>query len=372
MIRITPDALVEDFCMLARIDGTPLNERKVADYIKRDLEALGVRIIEQPIPIDGSTAGNLVCIPSETDVNKPVAIVAAHMDTIQSTSLLRPVITDGRITSDGSTILGADNRAGVAAILHAFRLVREHSGLLKNIVMLFTVAEEIGMVGAQHLDVSDLPEIGRIFVFDCSRRPGIFIQHCHGCMKFRVEIHGRSAHAGVDPEKGLNAISMAAEIIHSLPQGKLENDATFNIGTIHGGEATNVVSHHVVFDGEIRGPSMEIIEWHKNKLEETTRRITELRGGRATVSTSLSFAPYDIDPSSDLFREAERIIQKSGLKPQPIRYTGGSDANAFQAMGIPAVNFGIGAQQPHSHEEFILIEDLISTTKLVLNAISLE
>jgi tripeptide aminopeptidase len=360
--------LVGDFCSLARIEGISLKERKVADYIKSKLEPLRVRVVEQPISFGGAESGNLICIPEETDRDKPVTFLAAHMDTVQSTQLLTPIVNDTAITSDGSTILGADNRAGVAALLYMIEVARKQKLPLNNVGVIFTVAEEIGLVGARHLDFSGYPTVKQIFVFDCSRRPGVFIQHCYGCLKFRMEVTGKSAHAGVAPEAGINAIAIAADIIHDVEQGRLDDDATFNIGTIHGGDATNVVSSRVVFEGEIRGPSMGVIEKHIHKLEKIAAAVTDRFKGSYRLDTSLAFAPFHIDPSSDHFKAAEKMIRKAGLEPKPIQYTGGSDANAFNSNGIPAVNFGIGAQQPHSHDEFIYIEDLRKTAELALIA----
>lgn len=368
MKYIDTDVLTADFCRLAKIEGISLKEKRVADYIKQYLDPFDVRIIEQSISIDGNETGNLLCIPRETDLNKPLLFLAAHMDTVRSTLNLNPVVKNGVIASDGATILGADNRAGVAALLYMLRIAREYGRRLNNIVLLFTAAEEIGMIGARNLDLSGFPSIERIFVFDCSRRPGIFIQHCFGCLKFKITVQGKPAHAGVAPEKGINAIAIAAGIINSMQQGRFDDEATYNIGTIHGGDATNVVSSEVVFDAEIRGPSMEIIEKHLNRFKKTTSTIASHYNGKTHIDTSLAFAPFCIDPASEHYKFAESILRKAGLTPKPIRYTGGSDANAFNAKGIPAINFGIGAQNPHSNEEFIFIEDLVKTTELALYA----
>jgi len=368
MRYIDPDVLVRDFCTLARIEGTSLKEKQVADYIKNYLEPLDFKINEQILPDAMGESGNLLCIPDETDPRQPLILLAAHMDTVRSTEKLNPVIKDGVITSDGTTILGADNRAGVAALLHMLRSAREHNIRLNNLGVLFTVGEEIGMVGARHLDLSMYPTIERIFVFDCSKRPGVFIQHCYGCMKFQITVHGKPAHAGVAPEKGVNAIAIAAEIINEIEQGRHADDATINIGTIRGGDTTNVVSSEVHFDGEIRGPSMKLIEHHLKKVQESAGRIATQKNGTLDSKTQLAFAPFVIDPATQHYKAAEKIIIQAGLKPEPIRYTGGSDANAFNAAGIPAINFGIGAQQPHSNEEFIYIEDLVKTTELIFYA----
>jgi tripeptide aminopeptidase len=368
MNYIETDALVDEFLNLAVIEGTSLKEDKVAAYLRRRLDPLRIRIVELPATGANGTAANMLCIPEETDPAQPLIVLAAHMDTVRSTAGLKPVLRDGKITSDGTTILGADNRAGVTALLYMLLSVRQHNLKLRNIALLFTVAEEIGMIGARNLDLSQLHSVKYIFVFDCSRPPGIFIQHCFGCGKFHVTVYGKPAHAGVAPEQGVNAIAIAAGIIHEMKQGRFDDEATFNIGVIHGGEATNVVSSEVRFDGEIRGPSMDIIEYHLTQLRKTASEIAARFKGKIELRTTLDFAPYHIESSSEHFGTAEAIIRQANLNPQPIRYSGGSDANAFNERGIPAVNFGIGAQQPHSNEEFIYIDDLIKTTEIVFHA----
>jgi tripeptide aminopeptidase len=372
MNHINRDLIVKKFLDLAVIEGTPLHEKRVATYVRKELARSGILTEELAINVDGAESGNILCTLPSTDLRKPVTLLCAHLDTVQSTNDLKPVVEEDRIRSDGSTILGADNRAGVAALIYLLQAVHEESLPTKNVAVLFTVAEEIGMVGAQNIDTTRFGEIESVFVFDCSRRPGIFIQHCYGCLKFILSVRGKSAHAGVAPEKGINAIAITAAIIASLRQGKLEDEATLNIGTIQGGNATNVVPSSVRCDGEIRGPSMESIDYHFDAMKHTADHIAQKSGGSVSIEGSLAFAPFYIGENSKPFRQAASIIRRAGLEPQPIRYTGGSDANAFNAMGIPAINLGIGAQQPHSTDEFILIGDLVKTAELAFCAAGVE
>jgi tripeptide aminopeptidase len=366
------DLIVKKFLDLAVIEGTSLREKRVATHVRQELARSGISTEELKVDIAGAESGNILCTLPSTDLREPVTLLCTHLDTVQSTQQLKPVIGDGCIRSDGSTILGADNRAGVAVLVYLLQTVQERSLPTKNIAVLFTVAEEIGMVGAKNFDMARFGEIESVFVFDCSRRPGIFIQHCYGCLKFTLSVQGKSAHAGVAPEKGINAIAITAEIIASLRQGKLEDEATLNVGTIEGGSATNVVPSSVRCDGEIRGPSMESIDYHFDAVKHTADHIAQKSGGSVSIERSLAFAPFYIGENSKPFRQAASIIRRAGLEPQPIRYTGGSDANAFNAMGIPAINFGIGAQQPHSTDEFILIDDLVKTAELAFCAAGVE
>jgi tripeptide aminopeptidase len=362
-MTIDTERLIRLFLDLAVVDAVSFRETPVAKFIREYIDDASVTCITAGRPPSGD-CDNLICIPDGVDRSKPVTLLCAHMDTVRPTAELHPIIEGDFIKTDGSTILGADNRAGIAALLYTLKDISERSIQAENVAFVFTVAEETGILGSKHLDLSTFQSVEHAFVFDCSRRPGIFIQHCHGCVGFNVAITGKAAHAGVNPEAGINAIAIASEIITRIPQGKLPDDATCNIGIISGGEATNVVSPAVRFIGEVRGPSTEVIDRHLTALRHIATKIAEQRGGSCNIVTTESFTPFYIEPSSSVFRQAEKILSLAGLVPRPIRYSGGSDANVFNARGIPSINFGIGAQKPHSTDEFIFIEDLVKTAEI--------
>jgi tripeptide aminopeptidase len=200
-------------------------------------------------------------------------------------------------------------------------------------------------------------------VFDCSKRPGIYIREAVGLHAFTAEFIGKAAHAGVAPEDGISAIAMAASAISKVPLGRVDAETTANIGKIRGGEAVNIVPDKVVIEGEVRSFSREGI---RRQLDLMKRAFRESAGDESRlVFTPVSeFEPYIHAQDAPAVVHLERALSAVGLTPQPIRYMGGSDANIYNAKGIPAVNVGIGAQKPHSTDEFFLLEDLDSASAI--------
>ncbi len=233
--------------------------------------------------------------------------------------------------------------------------------------MAFTVCEETGLNGAEAVDLSPY-KLSAVYVFDCSRRPGIYIRESVGLHTFNAEFIGKASHAGVAPEEGVSAIGMAAAGISKLRLGQIDKDTTVNIGKIKGGKAINIVPERVSIEGEVRSFSVEGIG---NQLEIIRRTLQENAGGsgRVEFSSASSFDPYVHQSDHPAIVALESAIRIAGLEPQPIRYMGGSDANKFNAKGIPAVNIGIGAQKPHSVDEFFLLEDFHKAFEIARNLI---
>ena len=322
-----------------------------------------MRVIEDETAshINGE-CGNLVCVPDSFNPTKPAVALLAHMDTPRPTTDVRPHITDTQISSDGTTALGVDNRAGSSILIH---VLREHlqAHLPGNFIVVFTVAEEIGLFGAKHVDLNPY-NIKMCFVFDCSKRPGTFIQAAVGCSLYNATFIGRSSHAAVAPEKGINAIQVAAKAIAGIPMGRLSPTMTSNIGMIVGGTATNVVPDRCTINGEVREFESKLIADHMVMLEKNFSTIAAQHGAAVEFQIIDDFAPFRLKPDSDVFRTTADVLKTLRLTPNPIDYLGGSDANMLNAKGIPAVNLGIGAQNPHANEEFILLEDLFKSAEI--------
>ncbi|HYK87589.1 MAG TPA: M20/M25/M40 family metallo-hydrolase [Acidobacteriota bacterium] len=355
--------LVDFFLHLATIEGTSLAERKVADEVTSILRKAGIRVVEDgSAAVLGGDSGNLLCFPPHYNPDHPAIMLTAHLDTIQSTANLKPIVDAGSIRSDGSTILGGDNRLGLSALV---RLLVDAAGdevPCRNFFIVFTVGEEAGLYGADAIDLFPYNP-SWAYVFDCSKRPGIYIRESVGLHAFTAQFIGKSAHSGVAPEEGISAIQLASKAIANLRLGRIDVETTANIGKIHGGEAVNAIPAKVTVDGEVRSFSPDRIRQQLSLIEQTMR--DSLGGtGALLFSEQQDFAPYSLSREAPMILELEQAMRKVGLTPQPIRYTGGSDANKYNARGIPAVNIGIGAQKPHSHEEFFLIEDLVKTHEL--------
>jgi tripeptide aminopeptidase len=357
------------FLEAVKVDALSLKERPMADFVRRFLHGLPVEIREdETAPLFNGECGNLVCVPRGFDSTHPALALLAHMDTPRSTVHVRPVMSDSRIESDGTTALGVDNRAGISVLLH---VLREHlaAGKRGNFVVVFTVGEETGLFGSKYVDLSPY-NIRMCFVFDCSKRPGTFIQAAVGCSLYNATFVGKSSHAAVAPEKGVNAIHIAAAAIGRIPAGRLSATMTSNVGMIAGGTATNVVPDRCTIHGEVREFDPRLIRDHLQMLEGVFHSVAGEHGGGVEFGALEDFAPFRLSPDSGVFQMTVDVMRSIGLTPHGIDYLGGSDANMLNAKGVPAVNLGIGAQNPHGNDEFILLEDLYKSREIALELIA--
>lgn len=364
-----PMSLVELFLEAVKVDAQSLRERPMAQFVCSALSGLPVTIHEDNIAhtINGE-CGNLICVPSWFDASRPAIALFAHMDTPRSTVGVHPVLSDSRITSDGTTILGVDNRAGSSVLVHVLKehLRSVHRG---NFIMVFTVAEEVGMFGSKHVDLEPY-DVRMGFVFDCSKRPGVFIQSAVGCSLYDAMFIGKAAHAGVAPENGVSAIQLAAKAISQIPMGRLSPTMTSNVGMIAGGTATNVVAERCTIQGEVREFIPAMIDEHLAMLQKSFEGTAHGMGGSVEFESRVDFPPFSLSADSEVFRTTVDVLRSVGLTPTPIQYLGGSDANMLNQKGIPSVNLGIGAQNPHANNEFILLEDLHKSAEIAKTLIA--
>lgn len=355
--------LLQLFLDAVRVDAQSLRERPMADFVRRTLAGFPVEIREdETAPLFGGECGNLLCIPRGFDPSRPAIALLAHMDTPRTTVGVQPIVTDDRIRTDGSMALGVDNRAGTSALLAVLRN-RSAAGPPGNFLVVFTVGEELGLYGSKYVDLSPY-NVRMCFVFDCSKRPGTFIQAAVGCSMYTAAFTGISAHAAVAPEKGVNAIQIACRAVSRIPMGRLSPTMTSNVGMIAGGTATNVVSDRCTVTGEVREFDPGLIRSHLEQLEKTFRAAAAESGGGVDFVATEDFAPFRLRPDEKVFTTLVEALTSLGLTPHPIDYLGGSDANMLNAKGVPAVNLGIGAQNPHGNDEFILVEDLRMTERI--------
>lgn len=361
--------IVDLFKELVLIQGTSLEEHHVADFVKKFLSDKPFRIVEDDAgkQLGGST-GNLIIIPDHTDFSKPVDVFMAHMDTVRDTSGIKVMEIDGRLQSDGTSQLGADNRAGMAVVLNLLADWEQWKETKRNYIAVFSVAEEIGLLGAGKLDLSKY-NVGSVWVFDSSKRPGAYIQVCAGTYLFTATFKGKAAHSAVNPEAGISAIKVAAEAVSKYQIGKIADMTTINIGTIEGGYANNVVAPECEVKGEIRAISEERVLVLLAETELLFRETAQKYGAGLLFESKKDFAPYAHESDSKIVVRMEAALRDAGLEVTSLRYTGGSDANVLNEHGYPAINIGIGAQNPHADDEFILIEDLYASAEIAKNLI---
>lgn len=363
---------VELFVELAALPSPPGRERAVADRIVAFVRDLGLEAVEDDAApsLGGSTGNLLVRLPS-TCAGTPV-FFCAHLDTVPVEGPVRPVVAAGRVTSDGRTILGADNKASVAAMLVALsRLVqegRDHAG----VELLFTPMEEVGCKGASAFD-SDLLESRCGFVYDHEGPVGTYVRSAPAGHLLRLEFAGRAAHAGIDPERGRSAIQAAGRAIAGLSFGRLADGSTVNAGVITGGTAHNVVAERCELSIDVRARrrarSLELVD----EIERVAGAAAADCGCTVEMDAVEKYRDYRFDGSEAILRLAREGLAATGAAMTGVDAGGGADASIFNARGIPCLNLGSGMQSIHTRDEFIPVRDverLVDLTLAIVEAAS--
>jgi tripeptide aminopeptidase len=287
------------------------------------------------------------------------------MDNVPPCRGIKPIIEEGVIATDGRTVLGADDKSGVAAILEALHTLKEMGGYHLPIEIVLTVREETGLEGAKNLDFRQL-RAKRALTLDSSGAIGSVITRAPGSNIIDATILGRAAHAGVAPEKGLSSIFVASQAIAKMRLGKIDEETTANVGTIHGGTARNIVPELVEIKAETRSHN-------ESKLEDQTRLMLGAleeaatgQGAKLALGVERAYTAFHIPDDDDLVQHILLIASDLGLSAQTAASGGGSDANIFNSHGIKAVNLAMGYEDNHSTHEHIALESLAKATELIV------
>ncbi|MBF0558205.1 MAG: M20/M25/M40 family metallo-hydrolase, partial [Nitrospirae bacterium] len=296
-------------------------------------------------------------------------ILSAHMDTIEPTEGIRFAVESGLIRTTGQTVLGADDKSAIAQIIEALFVLQETGAPHGDLEIIFSSAEETGLLGARNLDFTGLRG-KHALVLDSSGSVGRLVIAAPTHITYEMRISGKSAHAGLEPESGISAIRVASRIISEIPDGRIDPETTSNVGIIRGGTATNVVPQEVFIKGEIRGHSAEILEQTKKIIFGTAREIAERCNAQIHITEREEYVAYRVDLESPFLFYMGGVLTKCSLSPVYTVTGGGSDANILNQNGIQAINMSNGMQKVHSTEEFIRIKDLHDGCMVVLNAVA--
>lgn len=352
--------VLAEFLELIAIPCSTHDERQIGDLLTKRLQELGGTVREDKAgEAIGGNCGNLVADFPATDGLEalPTVMLTAHMDCVEPCAGIHPVTEDGIIRSDGTTILGADDKAGVTAILEALRQLREHAIPHGPLQVVFTVAEENGVHGSQHLD-SSLLHADMGFTLDTHGHPGVMSYKAPGKNQIHIHIAGKAAHAGVEPENGINAIQAAGVLLADAPQGRIDVETTCDIGRIAGGSATNVVADSCDIYYESRSRDKEKLERITQRIIDHFRLGEESTGCKITAEVSPDYGPYEIAKDAPAIKAAARAAEKLGFPVELEESGGGSDANHFNTYGVPTVVLGVGMTNCHTKDEYIEEEDL--------------
>ncbi|HQD71390.1 MAG TPA: M20/M25/M40 family metallo-hydrolase [Limnochordia bacterium] len=367
-MHINRERLVNEFLTLVQIDSFAGEEREIADYLRRQLTELGLDVTEDDAgKTIGGSAGNIIAqLPGRSD--KPTIMFCAHMDRVAPGKGIKPVVEDGIIRSDGTTILGADDAAGIAAILEALRVVKEAGVPHGSLEVVFTIAEEGGLFGAKALDRSRLKADFAYFL-DSNDQVGAIINRAPSHQNLDFTFHGKAAHAGVSPELGINAIRIAAEAIASMNLGRIDHETTANAGVIHGGMATNIVPETCTVKCEARSLDPAKLKTQVDHMMAAAQNSAAKYESKVDIKLTDCYPAYTIPDSHPVIQLAAKACRAIGVNPLTKGTGGGSDANILNGKGLPSVVLGLNYKDAHSTGESMAVEDLVKVTELVVSII---
>lgn len=365
-----PERLLQTFLEMVRIDSPSGQEDAMRDYLK-------ARLAELPpteVSLRTDAGGNLIVdIPAHADcTHGSILVWSGHMDVVPPCEGIQPVVTtlpdgDRLIASDNTTVLGADDKAALAPMLETLLFSLRHQTLRPALRLIFTTREETSLGGAKELDDQALQAHFAV-TLDHTGEPGVIIHQAPTYIDFEVTCQGKSVHAGIMPEQGVNAIAFAAEVIHQLHLGRIDGQTTANIGLWSGGKGTNVVPDSVVFQGELRGHDPDTLARELAHIEQTLAEVSARRPGTAyTWRHQVGFEGYQVDPHHVGVQHVMAAVRQTGLEPRLVRTNGGSDNNVFVQRGLPGVVMSAAYVDPHTLQERVRLSDMVTCSRFLLN-----
>jgi tripeptide aminopeptidase len=353
------------FTELAAIPSPPGEERQVADLVTRCLEDLGLRVDEDDAGATvGSTMGNVYAGLAGHCGGMPL-FFCAHLDTVPPTGPIDPVVEDGVVRNAAGTILGADNKSAVAVMLEATRRVLAENRPHAGIELLFTPKEEVGLLGAAAFDHTRLrARIG--YVYDQAAPIGDVILGAPYSHSMEVRFHGRASHSGMYPEEGRSAIAAAARAIADLRLGRIDDETTANVGTIHGGTAGNIVPEWCTFLAEARSHDERRLQEVVQEMLDAIAFAAGLEDCEVETEVHKSYRGYRFKRDDDVVRIAHLALERSGFTPTYGLSGGAADANVFNERGLQCLNLANGMQDIHTPDERIAVGDLERMVEVTL------
>jgi len=364
MYTVNSDRIIQTFVELARIPSPSWQEKEVMEYIIKRFDKLGGKCI----PVKCGESHNLL-IKIQGNTECAPLLLSGHMDTVVPCEGVNPVITKSKITSDGTTVLGSDDKAAITMFIEAFEYIKAHNISHGPVEILLSCAEELGLKGIKQFDLTLLnAKYG--FVFDSSDDIGQIIIKAPYHSNMEISIKGKASHAGMAPENGINAINVLSEIITRIPSGRIDEETTLNVGIISGGRATNIVAEEAACSLEVRSiEKSKMLKIEKDVKSAVKETCSKYKAGYK-INRSLEYEGFRISPDEKIARICSEAMERIKIKPLMVAMGGGSDTNIInKKSGLRAINLSCGMRKIHSTEEYVKISDLEKGTKLVLSII---
>lgn len=335
------------------MDSPSGEEEKIAKVLMTKLKDLGGKV-------EQDSYGNVI---AKFNGSGDPIMLNAHMDTVEPGRGIKPIIKGDKITSDGKTVLGSDPKAGVAVILETLTSLKEQEIKHRALEVIFTKEEESTLGGSINLDY-DLLAAKEGITFDGEWGVENICLSSPGYHRVELTVVGRSAHAGAEPEKGISAIKIAAEMISQLELGRIDDETTANIGLIDGGDAINAIPERVNIKGEIRSRNTQKLIRHTEHFKEVFDRVIKKHpGAEIDLNIVEEFRSYVLEPNHALVQKAIGVLKSMDLKPKLFHSGGATDVNIFSTHGISAIVVGTGEYEAHTTRESVLIPQMVQAAE---------
>lgn len=368
-LTVNEERIRKEFCELVEIDSVSFQERQMADRLTEKLKSIGFTVEEDDAGSRiGGNAGNLFGVLKGGLPGSPI-LLSGHMDTVEPGIGKKAVChEDGRITSRGDTVLGADDLAAVVEILEGIRIVREAGLPHRDIELLLVAAEEPFTKGSSAFDFSRVTA-KEAYVLDVSGPVGKAILKAPTILSFEVQIKGRAAHAGFEPEKGIHSIQILSRGIGELKLGRVDEETTLNIGLISGGSVVNAVPEYASCRGEIRSYDHEKALRSLEYVRETFVRFVQGTGAELVFTHQVNVKAFQIQPSEPVVAHFTQACRNLGIEPEFGSTFGGSDGNTIVQHGIPCAVLSCGMYEAHSVREYTRLSDMADGARMVAELI---
>ena len=360
MSKVNMDRFVKTFCELVKISSESYNEKEFVGYLEGYFGKMdGVKTKKD-------SYGNLIVkIPAKNSSSKTVVGFSCHADTVKPGVGINPVVDreEGIIKSDGKTILGADDKAGIAAVIETVLCAEKHPPL----EFIISICEEPGLFGSTNMDYS-LVDAKIAYLLDGEEVDKIIVGG-PSTVNLTASYKGIPAHAGMAPEKGISSILAASKAISKLRLGYLDEETTANIGVIQGGEVRNGVPEHTKVQAECRSLNHEKVIKLADEMEAIFKQGAKEVGAEVTVEKTLIYKAYLLSESSDIVKGLKKAFKKNGVETETLVIRGGTDAANHNAHGISTAVLGMGAREIHSCKEYLILKEAEVLTKTLVDIV---